>query len=198
MGTTGYRINWIIGDYHPDTYQLYVNSDLVDSGTWINGTIIWDVDSYTSGIYQVTLIVLDSAQHNATDTVSVTVATAAAPILSTPADLTYEEGTTGHLLNWEVGDRSPDTYTIYMNSNQVETGTWTNGTLSWNVDNFASGTYNMTIEVWDAAQHHVFDTVWVTVTTPTTPPISELPISSTLVLLSLVAFVYLNLRRKKC
>ncbi len=140
----------------------------------------------------------DQALYNTTDQVWVTVSAAKLPELSSPDDLQYEIGSTGHFANWTVQDQYPDTYSIFVNSTPVFSEVWTNGTLSWNVDNFAPGTYNVTIEVADSAQHHVTDTVWVTVTTPTTPPIPELPISSTLVLLSLVALVYLNLRRKKC
>ena len=37
-------ITWTVGDRHPDNYTLYLNSALMDSGDWTNGTIAWPVE----------------------------------------------------------------------------------------------------------------------------------------------------------
>jgi len=122
------------------------------------------------------------------------------PELSAPEDLAFEEETTGHVITWVVGDRCPGTYAIYTDSGRVDSDTWTNGTITWNVDGLALGTYNVTLFVWDAAHNGVSDTVWVTVMAPETPPetllLPELLVIRTMVLLSLVTLITLGVRRK--
>ncbi|MFQ6127093.1 MAG: hypothetical protein ACE5R6_21160, partial [Candidatus Heimdallarchaeota archaeon] len=197
-GMAGHVITWAAGDRHPGNYVIYINSGQVASGSWTNGTIPWDLDGLAPGSYNVTLVVRDLFNNRASDTVWVTVFAAAAPELSTTEDIAYEEETTGYVINWTVGDRYPGIYAIYLNSKKMDTGSWVNGTIPWNVDGLTEGTYNVTLVVWDAAGNRVSDTVWVTVTVPTTPPLPELRGTRTLVLLSLsfVALVIINVRKK--
>ena len=194
-GVTDHVITWAAGDRHPGTYAIYLNSEQMDSGSWTNGTIPWNLDGLNPGSYNVTLVVRDLYNNIGSDTVWVTVFAAASPELSAPEDIAYEEVTTGHVINWAVGDRYPGTYAIYTNSRQVDFGSWVNGTIIWNVDALTPGTYNITLVVQDAASNSVSDTVWVTVTAPETPPLSELPGVRTLVLLSLVILVIRSVRK---
>ncbi|NIO11740.1 MAG: hypothetical protein GTO40_28445, partial [Deltaproteobacteria bacterium] len=87
----------------------------------------------------------DAAHNRASDTIWVTVFAAVVPELSEPEDIVYEEGTTGHIITWTVGDRYPGTYAIYTNFGQVDSGSWANGTIPWNIDGFPQGTYNVTL-----------------------------------------------------
>lgn len=118
------------------------------------------------------------------------------PELSSPEDLVFEEGTTGHVITWVVGDRYPGNYTIYTDSRQVDAGSWTNGTIPWNVDGLKQGTYNVTLVVEDSAGNRVSNTIWVTITAPETPPLPELPVIRIIVLLSLVVLVILRVKKK--
>jgi len=126
------------------------------------------------------------------------------PELSAPEDIAYEEGARGQVINWTVEDRNPETYVLYNNSVQMDSGLWMNGTITWNVDGLALGTYNITLVARDLFNNSASDTVWVTVTTPTpdittpeTPPLPELPVISTPVLLSLATLATLGVRRKR-
>ena len=146
---------------------MYQDREQVASGEWISGTIPWNVNGLPLGTYQFKLVVWDETRNRALDTVLVKVFPTGAPELSTPEDITYEEGVTGQIITWTAGDRHPETYVIYINSVQVATGTWSNGTITWKGDELTQGTYNMTLMVQDAAWNRVSDTVWITVTPPT-------------------------------
>ena len=137
------------------------------------------------------------ANNSASDTIWVTVSTAVVPEISSPADIAYEEGTTGHLINWTVGDRHTGTYEIYNNSIKVDYGSWANGTLIWDVDGLSTGTYNFTMVVRDASSNCVADTVWVTVmAAPTTTP-PDLPELGLTALIVLAIVTALGVRRKR-
>ena len=161
-GTTGHILSWSVGDRHPTTFELYNNSVLAESGSWINGTIAWTVDGLSVGAYNFTLVVRDAYNNSVTDTVWVTVVEAP-PELSSPVDITYKKGTAGHVINWMVEGRSPGTYEIYKNSVSVDTGLWTNGLITWNVDSLSVGMHNFTIVIWDMYYNIAKDTVWVSV-----------------------------------
>ena len=90
------------------------------------------------------------------------------PYLSSPT-FAYEEGTTGHFLSWTMRHPHPKTYAIYNNSVLMDSDSWTNGTITWNIDGLAAGTYNFTLVVYDKFDNFVSGTVWVTVyhNTPT-------------------------------
>ncbi|NIO11742.1 MAG: hypothetical protein GTO40_28455, partial [Deltaproteobacteria bacterium] len=163
---TGYVIAWTVGDRNPGTYDLLSNNSVcVDSASWTNGTITWEVDDLTPGTYNFTLIVRDLNRNRTLDTIWVTVFATANPELSAPEDIAVEEGTSSRVITWAVGDRFPGTYAIYTNSEQVDSGSWTNGTITWGVDGLTPGTYNVTLVVRDMAQNCVSDTIWVTVFT---------------------------------
>lgn len=86
------------------------------------------------------------------------------PELTSPLDISYIYGTTGHYLEWEVGDQHPGTYQIIKDSDIETAGTWTNGTIKWNVDNLSVGIYEYEITVFDVAMNSRTDIVQVTVT----------------------------------
>ena len=87
------------------------------------------------------------------------------PVLDSPADITYEEGTTGHIINWNATDNNPGNYIIYREGVEVDSGSWTSGVaITINVDGLTVGSYNYTIKVTDAFSNTATDTVLVNVT----------------------------------
>lgn len=72
--TTGHVLSWTIGDRHPGTYELFNNSILIlQSDSWINGTIECNIDGLALDTYNFTLVVCDSFGNCISDTVFVTV-----------------------------------------------------------------------------------------------------------------------------
>ncbi len=69
------------------------------------------------------------------------------PIIFGPADLTYNEGTTGHSINWQIMDTNPDSYLVYRNGIQCSQDQWTSQfeNISLNVDSLPLGICNFTL-----------------------------------------------------
>jgi hypothetical protein len=86
------------------------------------------------------------------------------PVVDSPADITYEEGTTGHIISWIATDNNPGNYIIYREGVEVDSGSWTSDVaITINVDGLTVGSYNYTIKVTDEFSNTATDTVLVNV-----------------------------------
>ncbi len=97
------------------------------------------------------------------------------PTVSHPADIQYEEGTTGHTLQWTPSDDHPSSYVIYRNGTQVAAASWNGSPISISVDGLSAGVYNYTLVVSDIFGNQATDTVFVIVTAQTTTTTTEPP-----------------------
>jgi parallel beta-helix repeat protein len=87
-----------------------------------------------------------------------------APIISSPLDRSYYEGSQGNNITWTITDNSIDTsaYTIYCNGTVNATGTWNNGSqISIPVDGRTVGYWNWSIKATDGLGGVTQDDVWV-------------------------------------
>jgi len=174
-GTTGYNITWTSTDNNPGTYIIYKDSVEIASGTWTSGVpITISIDGLSPGGYNYTIIVYDEFNNLAQDTVIVTVQDTTNPVLSSPADITYEESTTGHNIAWTGADANPGTYIIYKDSVEIASDTWTSGVpITISIDGLSVGSYDYTIIVYDESNDLAQDTVIVTVEDTTDPILSS-------------------------
>ncbi|MHA2030109.1 MAG: LamG-like jellyroll fold domain-containing protein, partial [Candidatus Kariarchaeaceae archaeon] len=171
-GSTANILTWNSTDLNPDSYTIYQNGSQVDTGTWSNAADIQiNVDSLSKGVYNYTIVVADSYSNQITDTSWVTVVDVTDPVyVTTPIDMQYSEGSTSNTLTWNSTDLHADSYTIYQNGSQVDTGTWTNASeITINVDGLSEGVYNYTIVATDTTDNQAVDTVIVTVLDGTDP-----------------------------
>ncbi|KXH76208.1 MAG: hypothetical protein AM326_03225 [Candidatus Thorarchaeota archaeon SMTZ-45] len=93
------------------------------------------------------------------------------PMITSPVDVSYAEGSTGHNILWVLTDANPDCYFILMNQSSIECGFWFSGIeVNINVDGHTPGVYIYKITAFDATCNCFTDTVVVTVleVTPTT------------------------------
>ncbi len=93
------------------------------------------------------------------------------PTITTPADVSYLDSTTGHQISWIITDVITGTtnYTIHRNGTMIGTGTWMNGSvITINVDDLEIGTYGFTFIAEDGYGGTRIDEVNVTVLDP--PP----------------------------
>jgi parallel beta-helix repeat protein len=165
------QVTWSATD--PDnnlaSYIVYRNDNVYQEGEWpLNGIISIDLSGFSVRRYNLTIVIQDSYSLQAKDTVWVTIyAIPERPRISSPPDITYTEGETGHKIVWELTDpdNNPATFTIYRNGNEFSTNTWMDGVkIELNVDGLTVGTYNYTIIAFDEDSQFFTDTVWVTVT----------------------------------
>ncbi|TET10269.1 MAG: hypothetical protein E3J86_06175 [Candidatus Thorarchaeota archaeon] len=73
VGGSGYNITWIPEDAYPESYGIFINGTLSESGEWNGSAILVSVDGLNAGLYNFMLVVFDDPGQNATDTVLVRV-----------------------------------------------------------------------------------------------------------------------------
>ncbi|MFW9786562.1 MAG: hypothetical protein ACFFE1_02700 [Candidatus Thorarchaeota archaeon] len=176
-GVTGFSITWDPTDDHPSGYIIYREGVSVKSGTWNTSieTISIIVDGLAVGTYNYTIIVTDVGSNTAIDTVYVIVYDATNPTIDSPADVLYDEGTTGHSISWNPSDLNPVSYVIYKDGVPVKSGSWNSSleTISISVDGLAVGSYSYVLEVTDIGSNNASDTVLVIVSDGTFPTIDS-------------------------
>ena len=103
------------------------------------------------------------------------------PIIHPVQSITYEEGSTGHLLIWNCSDDHPYSYKITVN-NTALTGygfhSWHGENITIPIDDLTVGTWIFNITLWDLAGNSASNTVVVTVipeSPDTTKPTSNQP-----------------------
>jgi hypothetical protein len=183
FGETGNLLEWTISDLHPQLIALWVDGSLVSSYSWNTITNVTTVncDGLFSGIYNYTIYAGDEEGNSATMTTWVNVASDGAnPIISSPDDILYLVGTTGHEIVWELNEGEPSVYILYLDGAIEDSGAWDGSDITINVDGLSVGSYNYTLYVEDVETHSAADAVWVEVIDDTTPPIIDEPANKTI------------------
>ncbi len=178
-GTTGNFIFWTPSDTHPFHYVIYRNGTEVASDSWDWIFIGINIDGLSVGVYNYTIVVYDTSGNYANDTVFVTVIETIEPTIDHPADMDYEEGTTGHSITWTSSDEHPSHYVVYRNGTQVVSESWDGSSITVNVDGLGVGVYNYTIVVYDTSGNCASDTVFVIVPPQTTTSTTTTTTSTT-------------------
>jgi parallel beta-helix repeat protein len=191
--TTGHTITWHPFDLNPFGYYIYQDGSLASSNSWSGSNVQISVDGLSIGVHYFMLVVNDTSDNKASDTVQVTVWDTE-PWLDSPyGDIQYIESTLGNFIYWDASDLNPANYTVYRNSTILTVSTWNGEAISYNVDGLIVGAYNYTLKVTDTSGQAAYDTVFVTVlpatpvTTTTSPPTTNSvttppPINTTLLI----------------
>ncbi len=167
VGYTGYND---FEHYAPDLLLIKwdTNGNIVSNniwgldGYWDIGYSVWGDGTYlytcgeTTSLGPGNLVLIKWGLDTITDII--------VPTLSTPSDITYEQGTTGHSITWIATDINPDICTIYKDGIEITSGKWTSGIpITTNVDVLSIGSYTYSIVVFDVSGNSAIDTVIVTV-----------------------------------
>jgi parallel beta-helix repeat protein len=72
-GTIGHSITWHPLDQTPESFEIFRNGPLIESGGWNGSDISIDIDGWNVGEYHITLVVYDVEGRYAMDTVTVIV-----------------------------------------------------------------------------------------------------------------------------
>ncbi|KKN93637.1 hypothetical protein LCGC14_0194690 [marine sediment metagenome] len=145
------------------SYALNRNSIQIANGTITNNEYAYeyfnDGGTIASGIYEFDLILTSTNGVNATHQIDMNYTDAIPHIYATPSIFDFGYGATGNRLQWNVVDNYPSTYIIYKNGTSIQSGSWSaDNTLFISLDNLIVGTYNFTIEVFDAGGNSNVDT----------------------------------------
>ncbi len=99
------------------------------------------------------------------------------PSIDSPANISYDEGTTSHSISWNPSDNDPASYNITRDGVLIKSGTWNSSgeTITISVDGLSAGTYIYRCNVYDSVDQSTFDEVTVTVQ-PNNPPTIDSPV----------------------
>lgn len=173
FSSTNNNVIWKARDANHDAYVAYHNGSVLETDNWDGTNITIDIDGFALGIHNLTLFVNDTSGNSIVDTVFVTVEDTLAPILNSPADYEYNEGTTSHNITWEASDASPDEYIVYQNGTVLTSPTWDGSDIVVYINGLSSGVYNYTINAVDTSGNSGSDTVLVTVIDVTNPTVDS-------------------------
>ncbi len=180
-GTMGKTIEWNATTSDPKNYTVTRDGEVYQSGSWDGSLITVDLDHlYTENLtyslprtFIFVCTVFNQQNETVSDEVQVTVVPdEAAPIIAQPANFSYEEGSFGHFIHWNITETNPDFYNITRISNDptsnftvtIESGDWDGSNISLNVDHLnASYWYIFTLYVNDTLGHNATSSVNVTV-----------------------------------
>ncbi len=209
-GETGFSITWNFTDDNPAQYVLYRNDSMVDSGTWTSPYSYEYAISVTAyGLHNFTIVVNDTTGFSASHTAWVLITDVTPPSLNSPADISFQVGETGYVVDWIPSDNNPLIYSITRNGTVIGSGQWTSGdSLVVDLDGLAQGTFLFTIVVFDQSGNFVMDTVIVevleapttssTTTTTTTEPVDVMTIIYIIITIgSIVVIVILVILYKR-
>ncbi len=149
-GTASHTIVYHASDPNPKNYTVTVDGAQLHFALW-NGD---DITVYTDWLYRDDLIdtlpkvltmvctVFNDEDESSFATTTITVILdETAPLIDQPANITYEAGSFGHNIMWNITESNPDFYNITRTSNEpvnndtvLESGPWDGTNITYNVD----------------------------------------------------------------
>ncbi|PNX52274.1 MAG: hypothetical protein BV458_10420 [Thermoplasmata archaeon M9B2D] len=191
-GSAGETLVYDAYDPNPKNYTVTVNGGSYDEGPWSGGELTISLSYlYTRNmvtslpmVFNFAVTVFNQANESATAQTTVTViADILAPIITPHDNITYEVGSFGHEINWEITESNPDFYNVTRVSNEltsnyteIMSGSWDGNNIVVNVDGLnASHWYLYTLFVNDTFGRNATSFVNVTVTPDTTNPVISSP-----------------------
>ncbi|MGY5855128.1 MAG: hypothetical protein RTS72_00920 [Candidatus Thorarchaeota archaeon] len=193
FGDEGYEILWRAYDSNPKNYTitaliLYNDTaygNVAELHTFIDvedldwtfsdpdgGDIITVVDGLFLGNYTITLTLFDDFDRMTNDSVNVTIyRDERAPIITSSGNLVYEEGYTGHNINWTIEESNPLTFNLTLDGEVYENGTWAGEEYALGVDKLPVGVYAYNMTYTDFFNQSAFSLIQVEVTPDAHQPI---------------------------
>ena len=96
-------------------------------------------------------------------------------IFDDPPDQTFESGLTGHSIIWAIEEPFPFEYSLYINDELNESGSWDGTEFEIPLDSLPSGLYNFTLFAINEIEINVTDTVQVRIWPSEAPVILSSP-----------------------
>ncbi len=192
-GTVGHTLIYQTSDADPKNYTVTVDGVVFDSGFWSGGEITVFLVQLYLGDWIDTLpqdldfncTVYNNQEESASATTLVRVLPdTTAPIIGQPENITYEEGSFGNEILWNVTEANPDFYNVTRESNEpsnnftvIEAGDWGHTNITINIDGLnASRWYLYTLFVRDLFGRNATNHVNVTVVADSTDPTITFPV----------------------
>ncbi|MFW9787464.1 MAG: hypothetical protein ACFFE2_01050 [Candidatus Thorarchaeota archaeon] len=186
-GTTGHTIVYHASDPNPANYTVLVDEHQLDFGFWDGGDItvflVWLyrdalIDTLPKTLIMNCTVVNDEGESASATTTITVILDETAPIIQQPENITYEVGSFGHNILWNITEANPEFYNVSRTSNEptnnatvIVSGPWTGNNITVNVDGLnVSRWYIYSLFVNDTFGRNATSYVNVTVVPDTTNP----------------------------
>jgi parallel beta-helix repeat protein len=193
LGSLGGTITWSANDADQATYEIFQNATQKISDVWNEPFVSVSLDGLNVSTYNFTIIVTDALDNSALDTVFVYVSDTTSPVVDSPTDIQFEEGTPNQFITWTPFDFDPDSYTIHRDGMLLESESWTGSQVIVNITGLSVGSYTYLLTVYDGTGNSVTDTVVVSVIEPVTTPTTSPTITPTPLDINTLAVITLGI-----
>ncbi len=149
---------------------VFLDGDLVNNETQHDstGTLYFDLEFTDDGAYELCFMSSDVIGNIGKFNLTVYFDTTP-PQLSSPGDVSYEEGTTGHTVTWQGSDLTASHYNVTLNGVSYIDSDWDGSDIVIEIDGLDVGLHTLEINVYDRVGHSSNDAVQIEVTEPTEP-----------------------------
>ncbi len=161
-GTTGHTILWEILEANPDSFSLYRDGALINSGPLVDKNFNISIDGLSIGLHTYLLMVEDESGLSHTASCYVAVVDISAPTLPQVSDCRFVEGDMNARVVWKAYDLHPSSYTLKRNGTEIKSQeTWTGGDITLQLVGWTAGTYNVELIISDTSGNIASDEVTI-------------------------------------
>ncbi|MGY5880143.1 MAG: NosD domain-containing protein, partial [Candidatus Thorarchaeota archaeon] len=162
FGDEGHVLVWAPSDVHPYNYSTFLDTVLIYSGPWNSSseTISIVLDGLPEGLYNFSILVMDSRGNTAGDAVFVDVYVNP-PTLSGNDEISFVHGTSGNIATWTSSGTFPLNYSLFRNGHLIGEGIWNSSSEIFEIylDSLDVGIYTYRLEVNNSAGTDYLTTV---------------------------------------
>lgn len=167
-GNTSNSISWTASDTQNQSYTIFKDGVLKESGTWTSGSPVTHNINYSLpiGQHSYQIVLTESSGNQIIDNVKVSVIEMDLPqLVNSPSDLYLSIGASDQVLSWTLTDNYPSNYYIYFNGTEVVFDSWSSAVpITYNISVFGIeeyAVYNYTLVAIDSSGNTMIDTVLV-------------------------------------
>ncbi|MFW9812395.1 MAG: nitrous oxide reductase family maturation protein NosD [Candidatus Thorarchaeota archaeon] len=168
LGSVGSTVTWSANDVDQATYKIFQNTTQKISEVWDEPFISVSLNGLNVSTYNFTIVVTDTLDNSALDTVYVEVVDTTSPDVDSPVDIVFEEGTPEQFIIWTPFDFDPDSYTIHRDGMLLISESWNGSQVTVNITGLSVGSYTYVLNLYDGSGNSETDTVIVSVIEPVT------------------------------
>ncbi|MFX1284158.1 MAG: Ig-like domain-containing protein [Promethearchaeota archaeon] len=167
LGDIGKNFLWSLSDPYPANYIVYRNGTIFKEENWsaVDLTVYISLDRLSEGNHNFTCVARNTFDRIAIDEVWITVGPdETPPDISSPSDISFEEGSIGYSILWTGSDNFPWWASVHRNDSLIYDQAWVGNDIEISLDNLTAGLYIFNCTLFDEPGNSAYDIVEVNVT----------------------------------
>ncbi|MCY3413156.1 MAG: hypothetical protein INQ03_16070 [Candidatus Heimdallarchaeota archaeon] len=159
---------WEISDESPDSYEIYLNNQLLSTNIWSESPLIVTYDVIVAlGDNNVSLVAIDENGNSAMQSVFISTVDTIAPTLTGLDDISILKGDSV-IVKIHVFDLNPGEIHIFINGESFYAGFWLNGEFSFTLEGTEVGQATGKVILYDTSFNNIEQTFLIEVYEDTT------------------------------